>query len=145
VIGAPGGGVINRLVGQDYGCGDMAIDVQPTRCPREMQMRAEDALPQLPNESAVIYISCTLEYVDDVHQVMAECRRIAGPNVFVADVEPWSLTAWLYPGAKRRIFRSPKGDNSPVVYKPLPWATTGERGGLAGLGGMRLFLPRRQR
>lgn len=142
VIGAPGGGIINRLVGQDYGCGNLAIDIQPTHCRREMQMRAEDALPQLPDLSAVIYISCTLEYVDDVDLVMAECRRIAGRNIFVADVEPWSLTAWIYPGAKRRIFVSPKGDGAPLVYKPLPWSSP-PKGSLAGLGGMRLFLPRR--
>jgi len=142
VIGAPGGGIINRLVGRDYGCGDLAIDIQPTHCRREMQMRAEDALPELPADSAVIYISCTLEYVDDVHQVMGECRRVAGEHIFVADVEPWSLTAWIYPGARRRIFRSPKGDGGPVEFKPLPWASP-SRGGLAGLGGMRLFLPRR--
>ena len=142
VIGAPGGGVINRIVGRDYGCGNLAIDIQPTHCRREMQMRAEDALPQLPRDCAVIYISCTLEYVDDVELVMAECRRIAGPHIFVADVEPWSLTAWFYPGAKRRVFVSPKGDGAPLIYKPLPWASH-PKGSLAGLGGMRLFLPRR--
>lgn len=144
VIGAPGGGAFSRVFGRDYDCGDLTIDIQPTYCSREMQLRAEDALPQLSKDSCVVFISCTLEYVDDADAVIAECRRIAGPHIFVVDVEPWSLSAWLYPGAKRRVFRSPKGDGGPLVYRPMPWCDPEPaEGGLSGLAGMRLFLPRR--
>lgn len=124
VVGAPGGGVVNRVVGRDYGCGDLCIDLQGCGdCPRAVTGRAEDIFPLIPSNSSVVFISCTLEYVDDPVGLMGELKRIAGDHVFVVAVEPISLTAWLYPGAKRRIFRAPHGDGAELVWKPLPWAT----------------------
>jgi hypothetical protein len=123
VIGAPGAGVVNRIIGLDYGCGNLCIDPGGCgACANQAIGRAEDVLPELAARSAVIYISCTLEYVDDPDLVMREARRIAGNDVFVATVEPMSLTAWFYPHAQHRVFEAPAGDGAPLRYKSLPWA-----------------------
>jgi hypothetical protein len=52
-------------------------------------------------DSAVVYVSCVLEYVSDPEAALHELRRIAGTqeNLFMVFVEPWTLTAALYPGA----------------------------------------------
>lgn len=121
VVGDPDGGVINRLAGRDYECGKLCIDlVGCSNCPEHVTGRLEDVLPTMPADSAVIYVSCTLEYVDDMPQVTRELERVSGGDLFVATVEPMSLTAWLYPGGKRRIFSAPPAGD--FKWKPLPWA-----------------------
>jgi len=123
VVGAPGAGVVNAVVGRDYGCGDLCIDLRGCGdCDKAVTGRAEDVFQLIPDDSSVVFVSCTLEYVDDPVLIMAELQRIAGPHVFVVCVEPLSLTAFLYPGAKRRIFRAPHGDGVELLWKPLPWA-----------------------
>jgi hypothetical protein len=56
----------------------------------------------LANDSAVVFVSCVLEYVSDPEAALYELRRIAGSpeNLFLVFVEPWTLTAALYPGAR---------------------------------------------
>lgn len=55
----------------------------------------------LPDDSRVVFVSCVLEYVDDFNAAWSEICRVAGgkENVFVAIVQPWTLTGSLYPGA----------------------------------------------
>ena len=59
-------------------------------------------VPGLANDSAVVFVSCVLEYVSDPEAALQELKRIAGSsaNLFVVFVEPWTLTAALYPGAR---------------------------------------------
>lgn len=125
VVGAPAGGFVNILA-TDYGCGDLCVDLDGcVGCERAAAGRAEDVLPFIPDGSAVVFVSCTLEYVDDVDLVWRELRRIAGTDVFVVGVEPWSLTAFLFPGAQRRLLSVPEpGSSGSLRYRPLPWART---------------------
>lgn len=45
----------------------------------------------------VIFVSCVLEYVDDVESCIAELERVSGgSDLFVVTVSPYCLTAWLY-------------------------------------------------
>ena len=46
---------------------------------------------------------CTLEYVERVEPALREILRISGGHAFFVGVEPWTLTAYLYPGAKRTL------------------------------------------
>ena len=122
VVGDPDGGAVHPRHGRDYGCGHGVIDptgtpgcVQtgyPTRwaidgSDRPLRGRAEDVLPRLPSNSAVIYLSCVLEYVDDLDLVWRELHRVSGGDLFTVNVEPWSLTAFFFKGKnygpKRRI------------------------------------------
>lgn len=141
VIGAPRAGFVN-VAAQDYGCGDLCIDVEGCDgCVNAATGRAEDVLPMIPDGSAVVFVSCTLEYVDDVDLVWREARRIAGRDVFAVTVEPSSLTAWLFPGAQRRILAAPQpGESGGLTYRPLPWSrvTTDTRGLGAGRARRRL-------
>ena len=109
VIGDPKGGATH----DDYGCGDLAIDL--TGCPEcvgpdgEPNGIAADicepgSIP-LENDSAVVFVACVLEYVPDFDAALDEILRVAGgpENVFVVRVEPWTITSFAYPGARRTL------------------------------------------
>lgn len=97
VVGAPDRGATNGP-----GCGDMVIDIGHSSCPNFVQADICKKIP-LADNSAVVFVSCVLEYVSDVNAAMRELIRVSGGNLFVARVEPWTLTAYLYPGAQRTL------------------------------------------
>ena len=103
VVGDPDAGAHTRLV-RAYKCGDLCIDLQG--CPRCQVMQAADLtagpVPGVADDSAVVFVSCVLEYVSDPEAALRELQRMAGSreNLFIVFVEPWSLTAALYPGAR---------------------------------------------
>lgn len=110
VLGDPDTGFITRHFGRDYGCGDVCTDVSGCpACPSRLQGRAEDVLPLLPSRSHVIFVSLTLEYVDDLPRVIAELERIAVDRtaIHVVAIEPGSSTFFLYPGAKWVVRSAP--------------------------------------
>ncbi len=98
VVGAPDGGVT-----AGYGCGDLTVDLFPSGvCPVPVVADVTKKLP-FADDSAVVFVSCVLEYVSDFNRALKELRRVAGKNLYVVRVEPWTLAAYLYPGAKRTI------------------------------------------
>lgn len=101
VIGAPDGGMTGG-----YPCGDVTIDMAPSRCPGAIQADITKPLPFL-DDSVVVVVMCVLEYVgggdSELAAAIAELNRISGGNLFVVRVEPWTLTAFLYPGTVRSI------------------------------------------
>jgi hypothetical protein len=121
VLGAPGTGAVNATLGPDYGCGDLCIDLVGCEgCPTSATGPAELVLPELADDSAVVFVSCTLEYVQDVDRVWRELLRVSGGDLYVVTVEPLSLTAWFYPGARQVIGTATP--ERPLRYKRLPWA-----------------------
>ena len=126
IIGAPGAGVVNRVL-PDYEARDFeCLDLDG--CPgagHELKGRAEDLLPSIATGSRVVFVSCVLEYVDDIDLVVKELRRITGPgNLFVAHVESWALAAIVYPGARRIIVSAPP-ESSTISWRPMPWQKKG--------------------
>ena len=98
VIGAPDGGVT-----AGYGCGDLTIDLEGSAaCPNVWAADITQPLP-LANDSVVVFVSCVLEYVGDVEAAYRELMRVSGGELFIVRVEPWTLTAYLYPGARRTL------------------------------------------
>jgi hypothetical protein len=97
VIGAPDGGVTSG-----YDCGDITVDVCPSSCPVHLQADITQRIP-MPDASCVIFVSCVLEYVDDLEGALQEIQRVSGGHAYFVGVEPWTLTAFLYPGAQRRL------------------------------------------
>lgn len=103
VVGDPDAGAHTRMV-RAYDCGDLCLDLRG--CPRCRVMQAADLtagpVPGVADDSAVVFVSCVLEYVTDPVAAVAELQRMAGSpeNLFLVFVEPWSLTASLYPGAR---------------------------------------------
>lgn len=98
VVGAPDGGVT-----AGYGCGDLTVDIAPSSdCPVSLVLDITKPLP-FDDDSHVVFVSCVLEYVDDADAALAELRRISGSDLYCVRVEPWTLTAYLYPGARRTL------------------------------------------
>lgn len=103
VVGDPDAGMHTRIV-RAYGCGDMCID--KNGCPMCKVMKAADLttgpIDGIADDSGVVFVSCVLEYVTDPDAALRELRRIAGApeNLFLVFVEPWTLTAALYPNAQ---------------------------------------------
>jgi SAM-dependent methyltransferase len=98
VIGAPDGGAISG-----YGCGDITIDMNgSTVCHNVLQVDITKGIP-LEDDSAVVFCSCVLEYVSDHEAALKEIQRVSGGHAFFVGVEPWTLTAFFYPGAKRTL------------------------------------------
>jgi len=121
VVGNPDGGLVNSTVGRDYDCGELCIDERGCpKCKVQAVARLEQVLPTLPDNSAVIFVSGTLEYVDNLPQVLAQLQRVSGGDLYIAHVQPYTLTAFLYPGAKRRLFTAPPVSPN-VTWQPLPW------------------------
>ncbi len=65
-----------------------------------------------------MFVSCVLEYVPDLEAALAEIARIAGSaeNVFIVNVQPWTLTARLYPNAR---WRGTTSAGSKVDMRPV--------------------------
>jgi len=97
VIGAPDGGVTGG-----YECGDTTVDLAVSSCPHAIRADVTKPLPFADN-STVVFVSCVLEYVNDANAALNEIMRISGGEAYFVGVEPWCLTAYLYPGAKRTL------------------------------------------
>jgi len=133
VVGDPDAGAHTRLV-RAYDCGDLCIDLHG--CPRCRIMQAADLtagpVPGIADDSAVVYVSCVLEYVSDPESAISELQRMAGSpeNLFVVFVEPWSVTAAVYPGAK---WAGGKDDEHVVMKQVTATRKLATVGGLVGL------------
>ena len=133
VVGDPDAGAHTRLV-RAYDCGDLCIDLHG--CPRCRIMQAADLtagpVPGIADDSAVVYVSCVLEYVSVPESAIGELQRMAGSpgNLFIVFVEPWSVTAALYPGAK---WAGGKDDDHVVMKQVTATRKLATAGGLVGL------------
>lgn len=123
VVGNPDGGIVNSMVGRDYDCGALCIDERGCpKCKVQAVAQLAQVLPTLPDNSAVIFVSGTLEYVDNLPQILAQLQRVSGGDLFVSHVPAYTMTAFFYPGARRRILQAPP-DNATFRWKALPWRT----------------------
>ena len=135
VVGDPDAGLHTRIE-RAYGCGDVCVDL--TGCPLCPVARAHDLTrgptPGVADNSAVVYVACTLEYVQDFAAAWREIQRMAGTtdNVFVVTVAPWTLTAALYPGATNKLRELPSPGHRPD-YAVSPVTLTYKAILLAGL------------
>jgi len=106
VIGDPDAGFHTRFM-RAYGCGDVCVDLNGCpRCPVTVVTDiTKGATPGVADDSAVVFVSCVLEYVVDLDAALAEISRMAGSpeNAFIVTVQPWTLTARLYPSARWRL------------------------------------------
>lgn len=136
VVGDPYGGAHTRLL-PAYGCGDLTLDLTGCpSCPNGMAVDLDkERVSSVRDNSAVVYVSCVLEYVGQPENAWRELLRMAGSvdNLFVVGVQPWSLTAALYPGAQRTI--SVAGRD--LVAKPV--STLRKVATVAGIGAL-LYL-----
>lgn len=143
VVGDPHGGMVTRAL-PAYGRGDVCLDLNACpACPVNEAVNLDTGRASVPDNSAVVYVSCVLEYVADPQASMREIGRMAGSpdNVFIVSVQPWTLAARFYPGARQTISRTADGG---IVASPV---TTTQKvllgGALLGLAVV-AFGPRRK-
>lgn len=82
-----------------YGCGDETVDLTGApNCPRGIKSDILEYLKKQKSNSKVIFISCVLEYIKNIDQVINEIMRVAGSkdNIFIVTVSQFSLSAYLY-------------------------------------------------
>jgi hypothetical protein len=105
VVGDPKHGLASIVTGADYEHGDVCADL--TGCPRAgpnvlvLKGDAAKTLAQLKDDNNyVVFMSCTLEYVDDPETLTRHLLRLAGSarNIYTVTVERWSFEAYFYPG-----------------------------------------------
>jgi hypothetical protein len=102
VIGDPYNGHSSRFYTKfykTYGCGDETVDLTGSpRCPNGIKSDAYEHLKTKQSNSAVIFISCVLEYVDNIDNTIKELYRVSGTknNLFVVCVNNKSLAAYMY-------------------------------------------------
>lgn len=118
VYGDPFNGIGSKffnLFMSGYECGDETVDL--TGCPNCPNGKMSDILVHLKSKesnSQVIFISCVLEYVDNIDEVISELKRVSGglDNIFVVTVGNMSLAAYLYREdgykAKNIVYAPPK-------------------------------------
>ena len=144
VVGDPDGGMHTRLL-RAYGCGDVCVDMNGCpKCPVTVVADiTKGPIADIEDNSAVVFVSCVLEYVQDLDAALREVARIAGSsdNVFIVTVQPWTLTARLYPGARWRGTVQPSGSGQGVDMKPVSLEEKLAATGLLGLALAAAFWP----
>lgn len=102
VVGDPYYGYGSRIYSTfmpNYECGDETVDLTGApNCPNGVKSDLYEYLKRKPSNSGVIFVSCVLEYVPNIKEVMHELVRVAGgiQNVFVVTVNPYSFAAYFY-------------------------------------------------
>lgn len=103
VIGDPYGSNGTKVLGRGtgYGCGDVCVDLHgcPT-CPTSVTSDAEAFLKTQEANSATVFISNVLEYVDDAASTYAEAKRVHGGPPIVVRMHPLCLSSIFYKGSR---------------------------------------------
>jgi hypothetical protein len=127
VLGDPDAGLMNHMLGRQWQCGVAQNDViciDPKGCglcPSQVQGWPEDVLTQFKPHSAVIYDPGAFAMANDGVKLAQEMQRVAlQGEVYMADVEPWSVAAFFEPARKRRVLVEPQV--SPT--RTLSWKPT---------------------
>lgn len=119
VVGDPDAGAHTRLF-RAYGCGDLCVDLNGCPLCKVVQVAdlATGPVPGISDDTAVVFVSCVLEYIGDAEAAVRELQRMAGSpeNLFTVAVQPWTLTAALYPGARWTTLR----DADQIRLTPVP-------------------------
>ena len=115
----------NYAFSVDYGCGDLCIDINDClKCSNSSKHDINEGFPTFKDNSYVVFISCTLEYVDNIESVYKELVRISGGNLFVVALEAYSLKTLFARNLgyskfnrKWRILKSPPSNNTFLAEK----------------------------
>jgi hypothetical protein len=125
VIGCPHNGLGSKFHGPAYGSGNFVIDISGCTkgiCKDVMERDIVDSLKVFEDNSCVIFVSCVLEYVENIVDAIKEIKRVAGSpdNIFIVTVGTSSWVSYYYSfnncgkheDVTRRVFLSapPNGD-----------------------------------
>ena len=76
VIGDPDAGVLNKIFGRVYNCGDMCLDLNGCACKNTIHFNLNN-LNQLPLnlKDYVVYESCVFEFTDEPEKIMKAIQQ----------------------------------------------------------------------
>lgn len=84
VVGDPDASLKNRILGRDYECGNTCLDLRGCqKCPVSVTSDAYEYLSDQDDDSAVVFVSCVIEYVPDPHQLEQEIQRVSNGDSYI--------------------------------------------------------------
>jgi hypothetical protein len=104
-----------------YDCGDITVDLTGApKCPNGIKSDILKFLKTQKDNSQIIFISCVLEYVDNIEDVVKELYRVSGgpQNLFIVTVKNYSYAAYFY---KEDNYSSKYIIKAPPEYKSITW------------------------
>jgi hypothetical protein len=81
IIGDPSGGILNKIINFNN-CGDICIDMNGCKCPVSIKSKLENILYKYKTGSVVIFESSTFCMIEDIHNIIQECLRISGGDIY---------------------------------------------------------------
>lgn len=110
----------------DYGCGDICLDKETgcPNCPNGIKDDLEKILPIFCDNSYVIFVSCTLEYVDNFEFVKKELQRVSGGDLFIVHLEPNTIKTNFFPDLgykfkRKRIIHSAPPYSKEIIHTEI--------------------------
>jgi hypothetical protein len=125
VIGDPYNGIACRIFSRfykTYGCGDETVDLTGApKCPNGIKNDIYKYLKSKPSNYGVIFVSCVLEYIDNINDTIKELYRVSGSskNLFIVAVENNTLSAYLYKDKNDIAKNLIQYENGTVYYKKI--------------------------
>lgn len=122
VIGDPYNGLGSKfynLFMKGYDCGNITVDINGAKkCPNGINNDILSYLKKQKSNSQILFISCVLEYVDDIEIIIDEIKRVSGSNdnIFIVSVNKYSLSAYFYYGSN---YKSKNLIMGPPFYKDI--------------------------
>lgn len=110
---------VNRVVGRDYDCGNYCVDPGGcVGCEEFSPKSFAQYLPDLGDDSVVVFVGRGLEQVDDLPAVLEQLYRVSGGDVFVANAGGVPSLARL--AGRWRLLKAPPRD-AHVEYREAFW------------------------
>jgi hypothetical protein len=98
VVGDPDNGVGTKFTGRDYTCGDICVDITGCPgCPNGVKSDLESYLKTIDLNEHIIFISCTIEYIPDITNILEDLSKIPPENLFVVNIQWYNLCSYYYP------------------------------------------------
>jgi hypothetical protein len=117
VIGDPYNGIASIITGIDYECGDLCIDLTGCmKCKNALQGKLEDLIKQIDINKYVVYISCVLEYLEDLPLIISYLKDMDPNNLFIVTVEWYCIMSRFYP-----YFLTQEEPAKYIIYKAPPY------------------------
>lgn len=107
----------------DYGCGDLCVDIAGCpKCHNSITHDINKPFNNISDNSCVVFISCTLEYVNNIGAVVAELNRISGNNLYVVNIEPFTIKSLFFTNTGYTQFsRKWRVINAPPLYNNIKY------------------------
>lgn len=98
VIGDPYNGIASMYTGADYTCGDICVDITGCpKCPNGVKNDLESYLKTVDLNEYVVFISCVLEEILDISNILQLLKKVPKDNLYIVNVQWYNLVSYYYP------------------------------------------------